>query len=99
MKSIEVIKLGTKRRGREILRPGTYDLCRDSEFVVLRVRCSIETEETFNREGGVAEWRHTGYHVDTLMALPTLWQRLKAFVLFREQPLPRAVLITRSAKP
>lgn len=32
-KDIEVIKLGTKRAGAEILKPGVYDLCRNNEHI------------------------------------------------------------------
>lgn len=108
MKSIEVIKLGATRRGLKILSPGTYDLCRNNEHVILRVRCSIETTEVFDYRkvpplvGFSVEseprWHTSGYHIDTLKVLPTWWERVKALALRREQPLPRAItIVDRSA--
>jgi hypothetical protein len=106
-KSVEFIKVGDTRRGTKVLTPGTYDLCKNGEHVVLRVRCSIETTETFEAGrwvgGGMhyvePNWIVTSHHVETLKALPTVWQKVKAFVLRREPPIPRAVtIINRSAQ-
>jgi hypothetical protein len=107
MKSIEFVKVGDKRRGIEVLKPGTYDLCGDGKHVVIRKRCSIETVETFEAGrwvgGGMhfiePGWKRTGYHHDTLKVLPSRWSRLMAFIARREPPIPRAItIIDRGSK-
>jgi len=93
-KAIEVCREGDTRRGTTVLEPATYDLCRNKEHVVIRRRCSIETVETFQRVAyAEPAWVVTGYHVDTLKVLPRWWERVFAALLFREQPIPRAVTI------
>lgn len=89
-RTIEVHRVGDTRRAVRVLDPGTYDLCRDGKFVVIKVRCSIEVTEVFR---GWAGWVNEGNHIDTLAALPTRWQRFKAWLVGREA-LPRAIVIT-----
>lgn len=51
-----------------------------------------------NPDAVLADWRVTAYHHDTLKALPTWWQRIRAFLRREPQPLPRAItIVDRSA--
>jgi hypothetical protein len=95
---VEFIQIGETRRLTVVLEPGTYQLgTRASErYVVLRTRCSIESVEEWIHPG---VWKTQKYRLDTIKALPSFWQRLKAFLLRREQPLPRAItIVDRKAK-
>jgi hypothetical protein len=102
VKSVEYLKVGDTRTVVQILEPGTYQLGNRSSdrFVVTHVRCSIERVDEFTNVPLVgAQWRLKHFNHDTLKALPSWWQKAKAFLLRRDPPLPRAIsIVDRSAK-
>lgn len=102
----KIERIGDTRRRTRTIRAGKYDLCKDGAFITLSSRCTIEATEVFRRSSATevhdgvdpVDWHVKAFHHDTLCALPTLWQRFKAFVLCRDPPLPRAITInTRSS--
>lgn len=94
--AVKVIKVGDTRRIRERLKPGEYDLCNGSVLVLSR-SATMEKTQVFEYEYPLirrgARWRTKHWHHETLVVLPTRWERVRAFFWGRPEPLPRAVVI------
>lgn len=104
----KVIKIGDTRSVRVKIGPGRFSLKPSEfalgnpdgdgdEFYVLTTRCSVIRVQEFRyrwptlRED--AGWFFSHFEIDSLQSDPSWWDRLKAFVLRRPPPLPRAITL------